>query len=443
MLWLKKDSRLTSENFLCFFNGSKLNNFMFLNIIGYAIFKDSIQLLADICQTIIVVGTLVAFCTEGRFFLRNRVFQLLCLSVLIQICSWLSSKYYINDYALTLPSVKSLAYLFFFIGIAYWLKGEQKKIIIVLLSFCFGVIFTFGYHSNFFSVFATGLEGARVDFSYRNAQHGSLISGACLLFFVTLICNSKTQILGARKISMLCGIIIFCIFSIILQSRQSWLAITMVLAILPFFMDGALGARRNILIIYSILFISIFTLYHVPFVKERLSSGFAHAGDIHAIITGDWNNVQDFSIGVRLKTWLEALKWFMEYPLFGTGFGSQSLVITLSDTLPDYITREFRHLHNSNMETLVCWGVAGFLTLYYTLFYVVRQVLSYPDSSCFIKMLAVSFIIYWLIINNFESFFYMRSGQWVFSVFLGAIYSMALHREIKAFTKERYENLCH
>lgn len=176
---------------------------MFLNIIGYAIFKDSIQLLADICQTIIVVGTLVAFCTEGRFFLRNRVFQLLCLSVLIQMCSWLSSKYYINDYALTLPSVKSLAYLFFFIGIAYWLKGEQKKIIIVLLSFCFGVIFTFGYHSNFFSVFATGLEGARVDFSYRNAQHGSLISGACLLFFVTLICNSKTQILGARKISML------------------------------------------------------------------------------------------------------------------------------------------------------------------------------------------------------------------------------------------------
>jgi O-antigen ligase len=49
--------------------------------------------------------------------------------------------------------------------------------------------------------------------------------------------------------------------------------------------------------------------------------------------------------------------------------------------------------------------------------------------------------VYWLIINNFESFFYMRSGQWVFSVFLGAIYSVALHRELKGFAKERYENL--
>ncbi|MNY55351.1 hypothetical protein D3C86_1913210 [compost metagenome] len=82
------------------------------------------------------------------------------------------------------------------------------------------------------------------------------------------------------------------------------------------------------------------------------------------------------------------------------------------------------------------------MVLYYTLFSVTRQVFLCSESSRFIKMLTVSFIVYWLIINNFESFFYMRSGQWVFSVFLGAIYSVTLHRELKAFAKERYENLC-
>ena len=438
---LKNHTRFTSNDFLCFFHGKSLNDFIFLNIIGYVIFKDSIQLIADICQTIIVIFTLMAFFVERAFFVKNRIFQLLCLSIVVQCFSWLSSKYYINEYALTLPSVKSLAYLFFFVGIAYWLKGDQRRVIIVLLSFCFGVLFTFGYHSSFFSVFETGLDGARVDFNYRNAQHGSLISGACFLFFVSLLWNSKTKKLTITNIGIFIGILLFGIFSIILQSRQSWFAITVALAILPLLKNGNHWPKRNIVITYGIIFITMLSLYHVPFIKGRLLSGFAHPGDMHAIITGNWYEVKDFSIGVRLKTWLEAIQWFIHYPLFGTGFGSQSLVITMSKTLPAYITNEFRHLHNSNMETLVCWGIAGFMVLYYTLFSVTRQVFLCSESSRFIKMLTVSFIVYWLIINNFESFFYMRSGQWVFSVFLGAIYSVALHRELKGFAKERYENL--
>ncbi|MMZ69966.1 hypothetical protein D1872_329030 [compost metagenome] len=83
------------------------------------------------------------------------------------------------------------------------------------------------------------------------------------------------------------------------------------------------------------------------------------------------------------------------------------------------------------------------MVLYGTLFTVVRQVLFCSLSSRFIKMLTISFIIYWLIINNFESFFYMRSGQWVFSVFMGAIYSVALHGELNRFAKEAHENLRH
>ena len=440
---LKNHTRLTSNDFLCFFHGKSLNDFIFFNIIGYIIFKDSIQLIADICQTIIVIFTLMAFFVERAFFVKNRIFQLLCLSIVVQCFSWLSSKYYINEYALTLPSVKSLAYLFFFVGIAYWLKGDQRRVIIVLLSFCFGVLFTFGYHSSFFSVFKTGLDGARVDFNYRNAQHGSLISGTCFLFFVALLWNSKTKKLTITNIGIFIGILLFGIFSVILQSRQSWFAITAALAILPLLKNGNYWPKRNVVIIYGIIFITMLSLYHVPFIKGRLLSGFAHPGDMHAIITGNWNEVKDVSIGVRLKTWLEAIQWFMHYPLFGTGLGSQSLVITMSKTLPAYITNEFRHLHNSNMETLVCWGIAGFMVLYYTLFSVTRQVLLCSETSRFIKMLTVSFIVYWLIINNFESFFYMRSGQWVFSVFMGAIYSVALHGELKQFAKEGHENLRH
>lgn len=442
MLWLKNKPRTMSNDFLCFFHGKAFSNFIFLNILGYAIFKDSIQLVADICQTVIVLATLLAFYVERAFFIKNRVFQLLLLAVIVQCFSWLASKYYVPDYALKYPSVKSMAYLFFFLGLAYWLKGEPKRIIIALLVFCIGVIFTFGYHSAFFTIFETGLDGARVDFNYRNAQHGSLISGACFLFFVILLFTSKFKKLALANMGIIFGIALFGVLSVILQSRQSWLAISVSLAIIPLLDNGEHWPRRKVIITYGILLVTMLMLYQVPFIRERVLAGFVHQGDVQAILTGNWNEVKDFSIGVRLKTWLEAIQWFLAHPIFGTGFGSQSLVITLSKTLPDYITREFRHLHNSNMETLVCWGIAGFLVLYGTLFSVARQVLSCPVSSRFIKMLTISFILYWLIINNFESFFYMRSGQWVFSVFLGAIYSVALHGELNRFAKGRYENLC-
>ncbi|MBZ6072695.1 O-antigen ligase family protein [Aeromonas schubertii] len=431
-----------NDDFLRLFHGKAFGNFIFLNILGYTLFKDSIQLIADVCQTIIVLATLVAFYVERAFFTRNRIFQLLCLAVAVQCLSWVASRLYVPEYALKYPSVKSMAYLFFFLGLAYWLKGDPRRIVITLLTFCLGVIFTFAYHSSFFSIVETGLDGARVDFNYRNAQHGSLIAGACFLFFVLLLLTSKFRKLSLGNAGIWLGILLFGVLSVILQSRQSWLAISVSLAILPI-LGGGHWPRRKVVLTYAILLMTMLALYQVSFIRERLLAGFVHQGDVHAILTGNWNEVRDFSIGVRLKTWLEAIQWFLAHPFFGTGYGSQSLVITLSKTLPDYITREFRHLHNSNMETLVCWGIAGFLVLYGTLFSVLRQVLCCPASSRFIKMLAISFILYWIIINNFESFFYMRSGQWVFSVFLGAIYSVALHRERNEIAKEDHENLRH
>lgn len=440
---MKDPTLSTSHEFLRFFHGQAFGNFIFLNILGYTLFKDSVQLIADVCQTIIVLATLMAFYVDRAFFIKNRVFQLLCLAMVVQCLSWISSRFYVPDYALKYPSMKSMAYLFFFLGLAYWLRGEPKRIVIVLLTFCAGVIFTFAYHSSLFSIVETGLDGARVDFNYRNAQHGSLIAGVCFLFFVLLLLTSRFKKLSLGNAGILLGILLFGVFSVILQSRQSWLAISASLAILPLLGGGEHWPRRKVVMTYAILLLTMLALYQVPFIRERLLSGFVHQGDVNAILTGNWNQVRDFSIGVRLKTWLEAIQWFLAHPFFGTGYGSQSLVITLSKTLPDYITREFRHLHNSNMETLVCWGIAGFLVLYGTLFSVARQVLSCPVSSRFIKMLAISFILYWLIINNFESFFYMRSGQWVFSVFMGAIYSVALHGEMNRFAKEGHENLRH
>ncbi|WP_158657397.1 hypothetical protein [Aeromonas sp. ASNIH7] len=241
MLRMTDHDSSTSDYFLRIFHGQAFGNFIFLNILGYTLFKDSIQLIADVCQTIIVLATLMAFYVERAFFTRNRIFQLLCLALVVQSLSWVASRQFVPDYALKYPSVKSMAYLFFFLGLAYWLKGDPRRIVITLLTFCLGVIFTFAYHSSFFSIVETGLDGARVDFNYRNAQHGSLIAGACFLFFVLLLLTSKFRKLSLGNAGILLGILLFGVFSVILQSRQSWLAISASLAILPLLGEESIG----------------------------------------------------------------------------------------------------------------------------------------------------------------------------------------------------------
>ena len=75
--WMKYQTLSTNHDFLGFFHGKAFGNFIFLNILGYTLFKDSIQLIADVCQTIIVFATLLASDVDRAFFTTNRAVQLL------------------------------------------------------------------------------------------------------------------------------------------------------------------------------------------------------------------------------------------------------------------------------------------------------------------------------------------------------------------------------
>lgn len=445
MLITNQKTLIDREFLSRFLYSDQFGLFIFINILSYSLFKESIQLIADISQTIIVASTVIIIGLEWRFFIKNFIFRMLLLALIAQILSWLSSKYYIPDLAAPAPVLKSLTYLFFFFCVAFWLKGNEKRANLALFTFTLGVIFTFAYHSSVLSEIQIGLHGVRVDFHYRNAQYGSLITGACFIFYVIYTFLHKHLLSPIKLTFCVTMIVLFSLFSIILQSRQSWLAIT--ISLTAFFIFALLDRKKFFVrkfLIGSVIFIVLsFFLYQIPFVRQRVLVGFVHASDLHAMLTFHWQEVKDFSIGVRLKSWMEAGKWIQAHPFFGTGFGSQTYVITTSHSLPDYITREFRHLHNSNIETLVSWGLLGFFTLYASWIYILKKVVGSDSSSFYMKALCVSFFIYWIIINNFESFFYYRAGQWAFSVFVGGLYSVILHKEYSAYLEVRNENIRH
>lgn len=409
------------------------SSLMFLSIICYVIFKDSFQVMGDFFQTVMIIGGLAAIAVYRDFFAKNVVFWLLVIGGVIQLVSWFMSTKTIPELAQPNPNLKPFSYLMVFLVVAFWLQGSFKKSVVTLLAFSVGSVFTLFYYSDFFEHFISGIHGSRVDFGYRNAQHGSLIIGAafiCILWVIYAIAPQKKNNKGFI-VSILCSFLVFLgTLLMILQSRQSWLAVFMTIFVIPllyaYFIDRI--SLRKIIMLYGVILFIGTLIYHIDFVHSRIYAGFSHPGYLHNMYSGNWREVKDISICVRLQTWLEAINWFYSHPVFGTGDGSRSLVITQSPVLPDYIKAEFRHLHNSNFETAVSYGAVGLIFIYVLMFYPVYKTVK-SNAPTLIKGIAVSFLIYWLVINNFESFLYMRSGQWVFNTFMGTIYSFSLYSD--------------
>lgn len=416
-----------------YLESERCSSLMFLSIICYVMFKDSFQVVGDFFQTVMIIGGLAAIVVYRDFFSKNVVFWLLVIGGVIQFVSWFMSTRTIPELAQPTPNLKPFSYLMVFLVVAFWLKGSFKRSIVTLLAFSVGSVFTLFYYSDFFEQFTIGMHGSRVDFGYRNAQHGSLIIGAAFICIFGFIYAVVPQKINNKRvfISMLClFLVLLGALLMMLQSRQSWLAVFMAIFVIPL-LYAYFGDRvsfRKIIMLYGILFVIGILIYHVDFVHNRIYAGFSHPGDLHNMLSGNWREVKDISIGVRLQTWLEAISWFYSHPIFGTGDGSRSLVITQSAILPDYIKAEFRHLHNSNFETAVSYGAVGLIFTYVLMFYPVYKAVK-SNAPTLIKCIAISFLIYWLTINNFESFLYMRSGQWVFNTFFGAIYAFSLHSD--------------
>ena len=74
--------------------------------------------------------------------------------------------------------------------------------------------------------------------------------------------------------------------------------------------------------------------------------------------------------------------------------------------------------------------------VYFLMIYPVYKTIK-SNAPALMKTISISFLVYWLIINNFESFLYMRSGQWVFNTFFGAIYTFSLYSDFVEYQNKK------
>lgn len=173
------------------------------------------------------------------------------------------------------------------------------------------------------------------------------------------------------------------------------------------------------------IFSSLFILSQNQVIENRINS---ESNTLQAITHGNYQHIPYTSIGIRVNFWLESIPWIEESPIIGVGEDARELVISESPRLPQWVKNKFWHLHNSHIETIVSYGFIGLFIIYFAYFWIIKTAIksehiNYND----IMFISILLITYWLVINNFESFFFWKSGEYIINIVLAGLYTSYLH----------------
>ncbi len=407
-----------------FFLSNQYDSLMFSICIAYSLTAIPLLEINELFKNIIILGSIPILIfklmqTDTRD--SNNIFWLFIASFIVQILSWLNSLDAIPEYAKSHPEIKHLSSLFLFIFIAFWINNDKKRTILLYSSLILGYIATALYDNATTGSFLIALKGGRVDYGMHNAQFTSMLSVVVIMLtlYIINIISFRTRVKKTLAY-LLSGIIIsFAIFSLLAsQSRQVWLASAILALCIPLFSYKKLNIRKTLLA-YLIIFTAGVTLFQLNIIEQRVTQ---ESNVLTKLIDGDLDNIPMTSIGIRVNSWIEASKWIKENPILGTDRVSVPLVLKLSEKFSNHrYLEKFGHLHNFYVETLVSYGVVGLLFIIFFYQEVVKNITKNHNNSSELLLL-LSFLIFWAIINLFESYNTKTLGIYAQTILLGGLF---------------------
>lgn len=409
------------------------NYFMLLSIFGYALFDIVFPHLGTIFLGFILIGSLPLFTVHQNKIFKDPIVIILILVLIVEVLSWINSLVYFSEYADEIPKLDRLAKLFVFFFIAYWLRGSIKNVTLLWLFFIIGFLSAVAVNADIQSIFELGLNQPRVDFSIKNAQWDSMLSGTSLLmslsFFYIITKSSKfsNQFKAILYIGTFLLVILFMYFVLITQSRQVWLGLLGVLIVGPisYLVINKIANFKVLLFTFLLTLGGLFLFFNSNIVQKRLSS---EQSVMHSFF--DKNKpIEMSSIGIRLNSWIEASKWIQCHPILGLDSEAIPEVIQQSPRFNDSLKKKYGHLHNFFIETLVIYGFIGFFLMLAVYYFVIKsiQISSISkDKQKYYLLLSICFTTYWIIINNFETYNSRHLGVFTHNIALAGFYTFYL-----------------
>ncbi|MGM0609192.1 MAG: O-antigen ligase family protein [Candidatus Muiribacteriota bacterium] len=375
--------------------------------------------------------------------------KLFILVFLFQIITWISVKMSHPDLAYSLPKIDRLGKLFLFIPVAWGLRNKNININLIFGTALGGFIIALFVHSDFLSEINSAIYGRRIDFGIRNAQHTSMVFGIILMFsFYKLVFIDSLK--KYAQIILNFSILLFSLGGLIFtQTRQTFVALFFSFILTFIFIFFLKIVRKNNFIM--LFFLSIFLL-SVLFKVGNLDKRFDETDkSIDLLISSLFKNEKfdtfedrvNFYIkelpgtgtGIRLKTWFAALPWIVEKPVLGWGSEARSFVIKNSEVISKSIVKRFGHLHNYHIEIILSYGFVGFVLVSSIYLWLLGSLYKIKDSlrknnDLYLLVIAFAFLIYWFVVNCFESFNSFWTGVFVNNIVCGCIYSKYLYYKL-------------
>ncbi|MUL16654.1 O-antigen ligase family protein [Aliivibrio fischeri] len=423
-------------------NSKNFSNLMLICLLGYAILKYASRTYGDIFQSFLVFGSILAIYVERKKIFKDKMLISLFLALIIQVLSWVNATIQIPQLAQAIPEFGQLGNLFFFIFIAYWLKARTTSVYLLWFSMLIGFILSFYLHSdNFLDDLIRGANGFRIDFNVNNAQHPALWSGLAFLllsyfiikyFYLAIQTNKTIKYLTLTFGLMLINLFfIFVIFAT--QTRQVFLGLMISCIFAPFIYSFLQKNQPSLKLTLPIIFVSVLALIamtNISTLEERTST---ESSTYQKLLMGDIDNIPYDSSGIRINIWYEAYGWIQERPILGSGQDIRDDVILLSKRIPENIRTTINHLHNSFIEVTLSYGIIGLALILFMFYWLLHSTSKLVPLGQFneIRLIALLFLIYWFVVNNFESYLFSTTGLLVHNIMFGSIYTFYLTEQLK------------
>lgn len=419
-----------------FYYSDKVRGFMLFLLFSYVITFVSMPEYSKKIYYIFTLLSLPVFFVDFRLFRKDPFFILLFLSIIVQFLSWFNSGFYF-DFVNDSPKLDRLAKLFSFLFIAYWLRGSKKLSILVLLTFVLGFILSIVFSPDFSQHIDKVLLGKRVDFNIKNAQYTSMFSGISIIILIGSFTLDFKKKFNVKSAAFILAISVCFILLFVSQSRQVWFAIFGVFLISPIiiFIFFATISIRNLIVSYLCLFTFSILIINVDFVKNRIENTIE--GEI-AFLQNVLEGKDDINVinsnSVRIVSWMESIKWIKDHPISGSSPNAISEVIRSSDKFTEKQKSKYKHLHSFHIELLVAYGILGALVIYGMYYWLIRSLVLAHRENPELKMftvLGICFLIFWIIINFFESFSSRSYGVYVHNIMFGCLYTFYFTQQRK------------
>ncbi|MBY5930377.1 O-antigen ligase family protein [Halomonas sp. DP8Y7-3] len=375
---------------------------------------------------------LLAVLVFGQGIRRSFVLWILLAAVAAQILSWSLGVFSHPDWMADNPRIDRLAKLFIFIAVAWWLGGSTRNVLSLWLLAILGLLLASVIQGDGIDEWLKGFSGERVGFGIRNGQHGAMLFGVVLLGMAVFTprwlrpgpwrafrCLAWSVLFVLSVIAVLIG-----------QTRAIWLALLVVLPLVCGVFLYVSNVAKYRVITYRSVFLSLLGLSVVLlgaglFLKEPLlERATKESSVIGMLLQGKIDEVPYTSIGIRIHSWQAAFEWIEQRPFVGWGGEARGLVMDHTPWLPDHVKEKYGHLHNYFLEVWVAYGLVGLLVVGALAFWIGlatwrswRAGVLPGDMALF----GFGFFVYWIIVNQFESYNSFWTGVYVHNLVVGGL----------------------